>query len=118
MLIALNYILHAVHVTLILFTMTAWIFLPLRVAHTVVCGLTLLSWFAIGLAIGRPGFCIITEIHFWVRKRLGVQQERQSYIVYLLEKLFGKQFLPHRTEIFTQCAFYFFTALGVGLTWF
>jgi hypothetical protein len=118
MLIALNYMLHTVHVAFILFVMTAWIFPPLRIAHIVVCGLTLISWFAIGLAIGRPGFCIITEIQFWVRNRLGIQQERKSYILYLLEKLFCKRFSPHRIEVFIQCAFYFFAALSVGLTWF
>jgi hypothetical protein len=110
-----NGLLHATHVALILFTLFGWLVPPLRGAHLIVCGLTLASWFAIGLVIGKPGFCLVTEMQFRVRRRLGIQRERASYIAFLLEAITGRAPDPRRTEVGTQAAMYVITAVSALL---
>jgi hypothetical protein len=83
----LNWFLHGFHVGLILFTAIGWVFPSLRSLHLAVCFLTLFSWFGIGLAIGRPGFCLVTELHFRVRRRLRLQSRRESYLVFLTRQI-------------------------------
>lgn len=110
-----NWFFHAFHVGLILFTAIGWMVAPLRTFHLAVCALTLFSWFGIGLLLGSPGFCAITEVHFWVRRRLGLQTLRESYMVYLARKLTGREPSAAVVEISTQAVFYGVMLLSIML---
>lgn len=112
----LNWIFHGFHVGLTLFTVFGWMIPPLRTLHLAVCALTLFSWFGIGLPLGRPGFCAITELHFRIRRRLGIQTQRESYMLYLTRKLTGREPGNASVEIGTQAVFYTVTLLSLGLT--
>ena len=103
---------HFLHIALILFVLVGWIPEPLRVALLILCGLILLSWFGIGLIIRKPGFCLITEIQYRIRKKLGIQMAPQGYMVYLGEKMTGRAISETRMEVVTQVVFYLVTALS------
>ena len=115
MLKTLNFLMHGFHLGLITFFLVGWIFPPLRTAHIIMTGVIFFSWFGIGLVIRQPGFCLATEIQYHIRKRLGLQMERDSYIVYLCEKLTGHRVSPWRAEVVTQAVFYVLGATGIAL---
>ena len=89
---------------------------PLRMLHLAVCALTLFSWFGIGLILGKPGFCAITELHFHIRRHLGIQTQRESYMLYLTRRLTGRAPDNTSVEIGTQVVFYSVTLLSLILT--
>ena len=111
----LNGFFHVFHGVLTLFTVFGWLIPPLRMAHLAVCALTFFSWFGIGLFLGKPGFCVLTELHFRIRRQLGIQTERESYIFYLVQKLTGREFSNTSVEIGTQAVFYTVTLLSLAL---
>ena len=111
----LNALMHAFHVAFIVFYLVAWAVPPLRTAHLVLTVVTLVSWFAIGLVIGKPGFCLATEIQYRIRNRLGLQSERESYIVYLVERLTGRTVRRRVANAVTQGVFYALAATGAAL---
>ncbi|XHR27207.1 MAG: DUF2784 family protein [Chthoniobacteraceae bacterium] len=113
---ALNWIFHGFHIGLTLFTAVGWMVPAWRHIHLAVCALTLFSWFGIGLVLGKPGFCAITEIHFHIRRRLGLSLQRESYMLYLTRKLIGSEPNSATVEIGTQVMFYTVTLLSLALT--
>ena len=112
---ALNALFHVFHLGLTLFTALGWMIPSWRVFHLAVCGLTLFSWFGIGLFLGKPGFCVLTELQFRIRRRLGIQTRRESYMLYLTRKLTGRAPNPMTVEITTQAVFYGVTLLSLVL---
>jgi len=112
----LDKLFHGLHLGLTLFTLFGWMIPSWRILHLIVCALTLFSWFGIGLFLGKPGFCIITELHFYIRCRLGLQLQRESYIFYLVRKLTGREPSQTAVEVVTQAVFYCITLLSLALT--
>lgn len=75
------------HSLLILFNLFAWLYKPLLRWHLVVLALTFASWGILGIWYGL-GYCPVTDWHFNILKALGVTDLPQSYISYLLQRLF------------------------------
>lgn len=115
MLKVLNYLFHAIHVGLILFVLGGWAFEPVRMPHLVICGMVLISWFGIGLVIGKPGYCLITDIQYQIRSRLGLQEKPQSYMVYLIKTISGRTVDEVRMEFVTQAGLYIPTLISTVL---
>jgi hypothetical protein len=111
----LNVLFHGFHLSLTLFTALGWMIPSWRKFHLAVCALTLFSWFGIGLFLGKPGFCILTELQFRIRQRLGIQSQRESYMLYLARKLTGRAPNQMAVEITTQVVFYGVTLLSLAL---
>lgn len=88
MLIVLDYAFFIFHTLWIVFNMFGWMWRKTRIAHLVVLGLTLLSWFGLGLFYGW-GYCLCTDWHFQVRQQLGYVMTETSYIQLLIRQLFG-----------------------------
>ena len=84
-----NGALHAMHLVVIGFCVVAWAFPETRVLHLLVCGVTLLSWFAIGPLIGRPGYCFLTGLQHWLWGKQG-RTERPNYMAYLFQRFTGR----------------------------
>lgn len=84
-----NGLLHGLHLLVIGFCLIGWALPQARVPHLFVCGLTLLSWFAIGPLIGRPGYCFLTGLQHWMWGKQG-RAERPTYMVYLFQRLTGR----------------------------
>lgn len=76
------------HTLWILFNMFGWMSRRTRLAHLVVLGLTILSWFGLGVFYGW-GYCLCTDWHFQVRRQLGYAMTETSYIQLLIRQLFG-----------------------------
>jgi hypothetical protein len=75
------------HSTLILFNLFGWIFKKTRRLNLVILMLTGLSWFVLGIFYGI-GYCPLTDWHFQVLEKLGKPSWSNSYIEYLIERLF------------------------------
>ncbi|MBZ9786389.1 DUF2784 domain-containing protein [Psychroflexus sp. CAK57W] len=75
------------HSLLILFNLFAWLYKPLLKWHLAVLALTFASWGILGIWYGL-GYCPVTDWHFNILKALGVTDLPQSYINYLLQRLF------------------------------
>ncbi|MDR2013256.1 MAG: DUF2784 family protein [Rhodanobacter sp.] len=114
----LNVLFHVFHLGLTLFTALGWMIPSWRMFHLAVCALTLFSWFGIGLFLGKPGFCVLTELQFYVRRQLGIQSQRESYMLYLTRKLTGREPNQMTVEITTQAVFYTVTFLSLVLVTF
>ena len=101
------------HTFLILFNLFGWIWKPTRIANLVTLLLTGGSWFILGLIVGTPGYCPLTDLHFKILGSLGKTMLPESYVKYLADRLTGLDFSTKLVDIATLLAFC--TALLVSL---
>ncbi len=80
------------HTSLILFNLFGWIWAKTRLANLVTILVTFASWFLLGLIVGIPGYCPLTEWHFNILRKLGHTDLPSSYIQYLADRLTGLDF--------------------------
>ena len=81
------------HTSLVLFNMTGWIWRRTRRMHLLTIGLTVLSWFGLGIFYGW-GYCPSTDWHWQVKRALGETNLPSSYIKYYLDGLTGVTWDP------------------------
>ena len=92
---ALNLGLHAFHQAWIVFTLIGWIFCETRVMHLIVISLTLASWYVLGPLLKKGdayGYCVVTDIQWDIRRRLGLEDRKGGYVKYIGDHLFGRNF--------------------------
>jgi hypothetical protein len=77
------------HTSLILFNLLGWIWKKTRLANLIVILITFASWFILGLIVGMPGYCPLTDWHFDILEKLGYTDLPSSYIKYLADRLTG-----------------------------
>jgi len=80
------------HSSLILFNLFGWIWKKTRLANLIVIIITFASWFLLGLIVGVPGYCPLTDWHFNILEKLGHTNLPTSYIKYLADRLTGLDF--------------------------
>ncbi|MFP4488786.1 MAG: DUF2784 domain-containing protein [Bacteroidales bacterium] len=80
------------HTSLILFNLFGWIWKKTRKANLVTILVTFASWLLLGLIVGIPGYCPLTEWHFSILRELGHADLPTSYIKYLADRLTGLDF--------------------------
>jgi hypothetical protein len=76
------------HTLFTLFNMFGWIWKKTRRIHLITAGLTLFSWFVLGIWYGW-GYCLCTDWHWQVREALGDPVIYHSYIQFLVAELTG-----------------------------
>ncbi|WP_246611602.1 DUF2784 domain-containing protein [Arthrospiribacter ruber] len=76
------------HTALILFNLFAWIYKPLLRWHLFTIGITFASWGILGIWYGL-GYCPLTDWHFEILRQLGESDLPNSYISFLLQRVFG-----------------------------
>ncbi|MBT8350562.1 MAG: DUF2784 domain-containing protein, partial [Deltaproteobacteria bacterium] len=81
------------HGCLVLFNLTGWIFKLTRRLHLITTGLTVLSWFGLGIYYGW-GFCPCTQWHWQIKLRLGISDLPYSYVKYYADRLTGFSWDP------------------------
>jgi hypothetical protein len=86
----LNALFHCLHIAVIVFVMTGWLFPPLRLAHLTLCLLTLASWFILGRWLGR-GYCPVSDWHWKIKESLGSGRPDGTYIHLLLQYITGRE---------------------------
>jgi hypothetical protein len=77
------------HTSLTLFNLLGWIWKKTRLANLITLALTGASWLFLGLLVGVPGYCPLTDWHFDILERLGKTDLPTSYIKYLIDRLTG-----------------------------
>ena len=105
-LIALDYLLHFIHVAIMVVCIFGWMYEPLRPLHLIVMALVALSWFGLGLVFGIR-YCILTDTQWRIKRHLGREPETRSYVKHMLEKITGRTIdhkITNRITLYTYGA--------------
>ena len=89
------------HSSFIIFNIIGWIWKKLRVWNLVTLLLTGGSWFILGMIVGTPGYCPLTDWHFSILGKLGRRDLPSSYVKYLADRLTGIDFDPRFIDSIT-----------------
>ncbi len=82
------------HSSLIIFNLFGWIWRKTRIANLITLLLTGGSWLILGLIVGTPGYCPLTDWHFSILEQLGKTNLPLSYVKYLADRITGLNFDP------------------------
>jgi hypothetical protein len=93
------------HSLLIIFNLSGWIWKKTRVYNLALLLLTGSSWLLLGLIVGVPGYCPLTDWHFQVLEKLGKTNLPSSYVKYLADRITGMHFNPSTVDRVTLYAF-------------
>lgn len=80
-----DWFLDGLHLTVLGLNLFGWLYRPWWKWHRRCVALTLLSWVVLGAFYGVPGYCILTDWHWQVKRALGAENLPHSYIAYILE---------------------------------
>jgi hypothetical protein len=116
MLQILDYFFILFHSALILFNIFAWIIPKWRFANLISLSVTAFSWFVLGIWYGI-GYCPFTDWHWKVRQLLGYNDESNSYIHFLILKIFGVNLPANLVDTTTVIVFFmaFFISIYLAL---
>lgn len=84
----LNILFFVIHCAVIVFNLTGWIWAHTRRWHLISVGITLFSWLAMGIWYGL-GYCVLTDWHWQVKRKLGETHLPDSFLVYLFNDIMG-----------------------------
>jgi hypothetical protein len=101
------------HTALILFNMLGWIWNKTRLANLITLLLTGSSWLFLGLIVGTPGYCPLTDWHFTILEKLGKTDLPYSYIKYLADRVTGLDIDARMADAFTLYGFLVALALSI-----
>ncbi len=101
----LDVLLFLMHLIVILFNTTGWIWEVTRKWHLLAVIITLISWFILGFWFGW-GYCFLTDWHWDVKRKLGETGLPNSFIQYLAEQC-GIVVEPAVTDGITAVVFAF-----------
>jgi len=76
------------HGSWVLFSITGWVWRKTRRIHLITVGLTILSWFGLGMFYGW-GYCPSTDWHWEIKRKLEETNLPNSYVKYYVDKLTG-----------------------------
>ncbi len=77
------------HTALIFFNSFGWIWRKTRRLNLITLLLTGGSWLFLGMIVGTPGYCPLTDWHFNILEKLGKTDLPNSYVKYLADRLTG-----------------------------
>ena len=89
----LDYFFNVFHGSLVLFSLTGWAWKRTRRIHLITTGLTVLSWFGLGIFYGW-GYCPCTDWHWKIKRGLRETDLPNSYVKYYVDKLTGLTWDP------------------------
>lgn len=107
----LNIFFFVFHTVLMLFNCFGWVWKKTRLWNLVTLLLTAGSWFIIGIWYGW-GYCFCTDWHWTIREKMGLFDQSNSYVHFLLLKLTGINFRKDLVDTVTLIVF--FVALGLS----
>ena len=110
----LNIFFFVFHSLLVLFNCIGWIWKRARRWNLITLLLTAGSWFIVGIWKGL-GYCYCTDWHWDVREKMGIDDESNSYIHFLLLKLTGINFQKSLVDKVTLIVFFTSLALSIWL---
>lgn len=104
MLQALDFVLTTIHLIIILFNLSGWIWKRTRRLHLYVVLLTAFSWLGLGIWFGI-GYCPITDWQWQVKEKLGEQNLPNSFIKYFIDRISGQNMDPSLIDTLTAVCF-------------
>ena len=110
----LNVFFFVFHTAFTLFNITGWLFRSTRKWNLITLLLTAFSWFVLGIWYGW-GYCLCTDWHWNVREQLGLHDQQQSYIHFLVLKLTGIDFDANLVDNVTLIVFVFSLVMSIVL---
>ncbi|MBG6236212.1 hypothetical protein IWX76_002793 [Pedobacter sp. CAN_A7] len=99
------------HVVIIVFNLSGWIWLRTRIYHFYGILLTAFSWVFLGIWYGF-GYCPITDWQWQVKEKLGENNLPDSFIKYLADQISGENINPNVVDVLTAVWF----VLAAGFT--
>lgn len=112
-----NIALHALHLGIVLGAGIGWVFCQTRLATLALQGAILFSWFLLGPLTGRkPGYCLVTDMQWRLRHRIGMPARAGGYVKYLLDGLSGRDLDPATVDYWTLRAFFAALAANIAIT--
>jgi hypothetical protein len=93
------------HTSLVFFNLFGWILRKTRKLNLITLLLTGASWLFLGLVVGTPGYCPLTDWHFRILEKMGKTGIPNSYIKYLADRLTGLDFDPVLVDNVTLYSF-------------
>ena len=92
------------HVLVIGFNLTGWIWNSTRKWHLLLVVVTASSWIFGGFFYGF-GYCFMTDWHWQVKEKLGVMGLPSSFIKYGVDSITGMSFDPALVDLVTGISF-------------
>lgn len=108
MLVFLDWFFLIFHMAVVFINLFGWIWSKTRKLNLITLSVTAISWFGLGLIYGI-GYCPLTEWHWQVKERLGVQNLPISYVKYYVDIVFGVDSDPKTVD--TSVFICFFIAI-------
>jgi hypothetical protein len=93
------------HSSLVLFNIFGWIWKRSRIYNLITLGLTGASWLFLGMIVGTPGYCPLTDWHFSVLEKLGRTDLPNSYMKYLADRITGRDISASLVDNITLYSF-------------
>ena len=112
----LDYFFFIFHGSLVIFDLTGWAWRRTRRLHLITIGLTILSWFGLGIFYGW-GYCPCTDWHWEVKREIGETNLPNSYVKYYVDKLTGFTWDPLVVDTTVLILGLFAFALSCWLNW-
>ena len=78
------------HVLLMVFNLTGWIWPRTRKLHLITLIATAISWFILGIWYGF-GYCPLTDWHWSIKEKMGERNLPNSFVKYLADKITGNE---------------------------
>lgn len=114
----LNIVLHAVHLAIIVFSVVGWMFSTTRVANLLLLLAILSSWYVLGPILGKSviyGYCLVTDIQWQLKKKLGHEVPTWGYMKYLADRIFGHDISKNIVNLVTVGVFFFSLSASITL---
>lgn len=112
MLVAADWLLTIVHVVVIVGFMFLWIPRSTVLLHRWIVGLTAASWLVLGYFHGL-GYCFLTDVHWRVKRALGVRHLPGSFIKYAGDYVTGRDLPPRLVD--AVAGFVFLVGCGAAV---
>ncbi len=111
----LNFFLHLLHLAVVGFSLTGWISAATRPAHLLLLIATLVYWYGLGPILRRKGWyghCLITDLQWALKNKLGHNVPAGGYIQYLVDRISGRAVDEQLVDRVTL--WLFFSSLGAS----
>lgn len=102
----------AFHTGLIAFNVFGWIWPATRKWNLATQFATLGSWIGMG-AVKGWGYCVCTDLHWSIRRQMGIHDDPPTYIGFLIQKVTGV--LPGEGFVFWLTLIVFALSFGASL---
>lgn len=104
-----NVLLHLAHLALIVLVLAGWWFCQTRLVSVLLMTATLVSWYGLKPLMAKDGdygYCLITDIQWRLRRRIGLAAPEGGYIKFLAERFVDHELDDDLVEKVTLAAFF------------